>query len=90
MMVRAVSLECHGNAPIVYIKLHGLKSGCIYRDTESGQEYPSDALMGAGMPLPMINTYVAPMQTENEGAKPLPVVGQEHQAWQWHLELVEK
>ena len=90
VLVSAVSLECHGNAPIVYIKLQGLKSGCIYRDTESGQEYPSDALMGAGMPLPMINTYVAPMQTENEGAKPLPVVGQEHQAWQWHLELVEK
>ena len=51
-LVFAVLQEVHGNMPSVYIKLRGLKHGCLYRDSKSGLVYPSDALMSVGLPLP--------------------------------------
>lgn len=31
----------------------GLKPGSIYRDKETGKEYPADGLMETGMPMPI-------------------------------------
>lgn len=51
-LLNMVNLEIHGNRHVTYIRLRGLQSGSFYRDTESGREYPADALMEAGLPMP--------------------------------------
>ena len=43
----------HGNRPVTYVRLQGLSSGAVYRDEESGKTYPADALMEAGLPMPV-------------------------------------
>ena len=52
VLVHAVMLEIHGNMAVRYVKLKGLKSGCMYREKSSGRLYTSDALMETGIPLP--------------------------------------
>ena len=52
VLLEAVCQEVHGNMTTNYIRLKGLVPGCFYRDQESGQVYPGDALMETGMPLP--------------------------------------
>ena len=47
-----VNLQLHANRHITYIRLRGLEPGAIYRDKDSGKEYPADALMQAGLPMP--------------------------------------
>lgn len=51
-LVHAVMLEIHGNMAVRYVKLKGLKSGCMYREMSSGRLYASDVLMETGIPLP--------------------------------------
>ena len=52
VLVSAVMQEIHGNMPVTYICLKGLKPGCMYEETSSGKTYASDALMETGIPLP--------------------------------------
>ena len=53
VLICAVMLEVHGNMPVNYVKPKGLKSGCMYREQVSGRLYAADALMEAGIPLPV-------------------------------------
>jgi alpha-galactosidase len=53
VLVSAVMLEIHGNMTTNYIRLKGLKENCTYRDLASGKEYPANALMQVGIPLPI-------------------------------------
>ena len=46
-----VMQEIHGNMPVTYICLKGLKPGCAYQETGSGKIYAADALMETGIPL---------------------------------------
>lgn len=52
-LVCAVMLEIHGNMTTNFIRVKGLQSGCMYREQESGKVYPAEALMEAGIPLPV-------------------------------------
>ena len=52
-LVSAVMLKVHGNMPVSYIRLKGLKPDSLYREQKSGKVYPSDALMEMGIPLPV-------------------------------------
>jgi alpha-galactosidase len=52
VLLTAVYQETHGNMLPVYVRLRGLSAGSIYEDAMTGQTYPSDALMEAGIPLP--------------------------------------
>ena len=51
-LLNAVVLHVHGNMTVNYIRLKGLKEGCMYKEEASGNVYASDALMEAGIPLP--------------------------------------
>jgi alpha-galactosidase len=53
VLVSAVMLQIHGNMTVNYIRLKGLCENCFYRETNSGKEYNSNALMEAGLPLPV-------------------------------------
>ena len=53
VLVSAVMLEVHGNMGVNYIRLKGLPANSMYREQESGKVYASDALMEAGIPLPI-------------------------------------
>ena len=48
-----VMQEVHGNAPFTYIRLKGLLSGRQYAEQKSGKVYDADALMEAGIPIPV-------------------------------------
>lgn len=51
-LVNVVITEMHANHYINYMKIKGLKPGCIYREMNSDTLYSSDLLMNAGLPLP--------------------------------------
>ena len=51
-LVTAVMVKVHANMPNTYIRLKGLTRGCFYRNEDTLQCYPSDALMDSGFPLP--------------------------------------
>lgn len=53
VLVSAVMLEIHGNMTVNYIRLKGLPGNCMYQEQKSGKVYASDALMEAGIPLPV-------------------------------------
>lgn len=53
ILVSAVMLEIHGNMTVNYVRLKGLPEGCMYQEKESGRVYASDALMEAGIALPV-------------------------------------
>jgi alpha-galactosidase len=53
VLVSAVMLQIHGNMTVNYIRLKGLCENCFYRETNSGKEYNSNALIEAGLPLPV-------------------------------------
>lgn len=53
VLVNAVMLEVHGNMTVNYIRLKGLPGNCMYKEQKSGKVYASDALMEAGIPLPV-------------------------------------
>ena len=52
-LITAVVLEVHGNMTVNYVRLRGLKKDTFYRDEESGQVYPANALMQIGLPIPV-------------------------------------
>ena len=52
-LLNVVMLEIHGNMTNNYVKLKGLKSGCMYQDEETKKVYPADALMDMGLPMPV-------------------------------------
>lgn len=49
-----VNLEIHGNRHVAYIRMRGLRPGAVYRDGDSGKEYPAEALMQVGLPMPVL------------------------------------
>lgn len=53
VLLGAVLREKHANAPAQYLRLRGLVPGARYRARETGKIYPADALMDAGLPLPL-------------------------------------
>lgn len=53
VLISGVVLEVHGNMTPTYVRPLGLTEGALYRDDESGQVYPADALMDRGFPLPV-------------------------------------
>lgn len=59
-LLNVVMLEIHGNMPVSYVRLKGLKRDALYEDAATGRLYHGSALMEAGIPLPM--------QTEEYGA----------------------
>ena len=53
VLLNAVQLEIHGNMPVTYVRLQGLRPGAIYENIVTGDRYASDALMDTGMPIPV-------------------------------------
>ena len=53
VLLNVVMLEIHGNMTNNYVKLKGLKSGCMYQNEETKKVYPADALMDMGLPMPV-------------------------------------
>ena len=52
-LLSAVLQSRHGNMPAQYVKPRGLTPGARYRVRETGAVLPADALMDAGLPLPL-------------------------------------
>ena len=52
-LLYAVLQEKHANMPALYLRPRGLTPGTLYRDADSGALYWADALMDAGLPLPL-------------------------------------
>ena len=53
VLVSAVLLEVHGNMTTNYIRLKGLTENGMYQEQETGKIYAAEALMEAGIPLPV-------------------------------------
>lgn len=53
VLVSAVMIEVHGNMTVNYVRLKGLIPSTMYREKYSGKVYASDALMEAGIVLPV-------------------------------------
>lgn len=53
-LLHVVTLETHGNSIPICIRLRGLNPKAIYRDEETGRQYPGAALMSAGIPVPFM------------------------------------
>lgn len=52
LLVNAVTLENHCNMPATYVRFSGLPKDAIYKETETGRLYPSNALQQIGIPVP--------------------------------------
>lgn len=66
-LVNVVMLEVHGNMPVTYVRLKGLKPEGIYEDAESRRRYSGAALMNAGLPMPLrMGEYPAYQMELNE------------------------
>ena len=51
-LLNTVALETHGNPLSLYVTLEGLDPEAMYRDEDTGTEYPGAGLMSAGIPIP--------------------------------------
>ena len=49
-LVSCVLLEMHGNMTNIFVQIHGLESGRLYKDEKTGQVYPSEVLEEVGLP----------------------------------------
>ncbi len=56
-LLSVVTLDNHGNAPIQYVKCKGLKPDASYKAEGSEMIYNGNALMKAGMPIPLSPEY---------------------------------
>ncbi len=52
-LVSVVMLENHGNMPVTYVKLKGLKADALYEEAGSKKRFYGSALMEAGIVLPV-------------------------------------
>lgn len=52
-LLSVVMLEIHGNMPVQYVRLKGLKPDAVYEDAGFHRRYLGAALMNAGLPMPM-------------------------------------
>lgn len=52
-LLNVVMLEIHGNMPVCYVRLKGLRPEGLYQDVASGKCYYGSALMEAGLPVPV-------------------------------------
>ncbi len=57
-LLTAITLDNHCNNPVFYAKARGLTSGAMYENEEDGKQYPADALMEIGFPVPQSNQLV--------------------------------
>ena len=64
VLLHVVMLEIHGNMPVNYVKLKGLKRDALYEDGGTGKRYYGCALMEAGMPMPMVSGEYAACEVE--------------------------
>lgn len=64
VLLHVVMLENHGNMPVNYVKLKGLKRDALYEDGCTGKRYYGCALMEAGMPMPMMSGEYAACEVE--------------------------
>ncbi len=59
-LLNVVMLEVHGNMITSYVKMQGLKPDAIYQEQEGGKRYTGNALMKAGIPMPVeLGEYLA-------------------------------
>lgn len=59
-LVNVVMLEIHGNMTVNYVKLKGLEASALYEDLATGKCYHGNALMEAGVPMPVeMGEYLA-------------------------------
>ena len=59
-LVNVVMLEIHGNMTVNYVKLNCLEASALYEDIAAGQWYHGNALMEAGVPMPVeMGEYLA-------------------------------
>lgn len=60
VLLNVVMQAIHGNMPVNYVKLRGLKENAVYLEEKSGKRYTGAALMYGGMPLPVeLGEYLA-------------------------------
>lgn len=52
-LVSVVVLEVHGNMPVNYVQMKGLKADGVYEDIDTGNCYYGSDLMEAGIPMPL-------------------------------------
>lgn len=69
-LVSAVTLTTHGNAPVNYVRLRGLKPEGLYQVTEMKGEAEPLVLSGSVLML---------------SGLPIPIRMGEYNAWQWHV-----
>ena len=59
-LVNVVMFEIHGNMTVNYVKLKGLEASALYEDLAAGKCYHGNALMEAGVPMPVeMGEYLA-------------------------------
>lgn len=63
-LLNAVMLEIHGNMPVTYVRLKGLRPDAVYEESGSGKRYQGSALMEAGIPMPVRLTEYPAWQME--------------------------
>lgn len=54
VLLNIVSLDTHGNNPIQYVKVRGLKPDKEYQNCETGEKFSGSALMQVGYPVPVV------------------------------------
>lgn len=52
-LVSVVMQEIHGNMPVTYVKLKGLKPDAVYENMENGEKLSGSVWMNAGIPIPI-------------------------------------
>lgn len=52
-LISVVMQEIHGNMPVTYVKLKGLKPDAVYENVESKEKRFGSAWMNAGIPIPV-------------------------------------
>lgn len=74
-LVNIVTLNASGNGPNRFIRCRGLEEGAVYKNEETGETFPANALMFQGFLMPQVQTTFPPF-------KAFPG---EYQAFQIHL-----
>jgi alpha-galactosidase len=67
VLLNVVMLEIHGNMPVSYVKLRGLKTDRVYQEKATGRRYYGSALMAVGLPLPVESGEYRAYQMELTG-----------------------
>jgi len=52
-LLSVVMQEIHGNMPVSYVKLRGLKPEAVYENVENGEKRKGSVWMNGGIPIPV-------------------------------------